>query len=1198
MRRIFIITAMLFCIYAFASATTVSLSFTPLTCNGNTSVLTVTTSGIAGTLSYSLNGGAPQAGNTFNVTVGSYTVVVSDGTNQYTGSTVVTPNANNFVITPTVTNVACNGGTGSASVSVSDPAITFDGLINEVGWGSPRATNAGGPGYGFGAGHELNALYATSTATDLYLALGGDVQNNNRIIVWIDCKSGGYNNGSYNRTGAPAGVNNFNSATTFDPGFDADYALAIGSNGLHNNFFFDLFPLTSSGGGAVYLGDNSSANLEGAPGASGSQTAGFEVKIPWSSLGGVPTGNFKVFAMYMSDGGFLSNQFLQRAGSSDGNYGNGAVTFGAATPDPVTLQPFAITWSTGLNTNASSTSTITAVNAGTYTVTVSNTGGCTSTSTITITQPAALNASASSTPILCHGNASTVTVGAMGGTSPYTGTGSFTVGANSYTYTVTDANNCASTTAISITQPALFLIDVTPSAINCSGQSSAVSITGTGGTLPYNGVGVIAYPAGTHTITVSDANNCQDAQVITLSQPTPLVASVSATPILCNGGVTTITVGASGGTAPYTGLATTTYNAGSYSFTVTDTNGCSATVNVNVTEPPLLYITASQISNVNCGIGTADVQVDAYDGTPGYVGAGIIQKPIGNHTITVTDTNGCVATAAITVTGPSAIAVTANTTPIACNGGNSNVTISATGGSGTYTMGVGSSSVAAGSYTATVTDNAGCTGSAVYTITEPTALVLTASATNVLCNGGNGNLSFSATGGTAMYNFLVNGFSQLSPLPSVAGNYTIMVADANNCTLSTTVTITEPTPLVPTYSFAPIACNGGSTILTLGATGGIPPYLSTGPTPAQAGPYYYTANDSHNCMVSVVITITEPPVLSVSVAANNNPLNAGSPLQLTASNPTGVVATNVWNLPAGGTFTGAVYNTTATGTSAGIYTITATNATGCTATTTISISVNASVKVAAKAMLAGPFSSANSLMSDSLRNGLLPLTEPYSVAPYAASFVHVNGGGESILPTVLSVQGNDAIVDWVFIQLRSASNSAQVVATRSALIQRDGDIVDVDGTSPVEFTSTVPGNYFIAIRHRNHIGCMTASAMALSGAQNSVIDFASSTGAAVYTNPAITNAPLRTIGAVRALYGGNCSIASTEAARLSYGTTSVTDRSKLLAATGTSGSLIGYSIFDCDLNGIARFNGGNPDRLVILSSCGGINTNVINQHLP
>ncbi|MCU0347053.1 MAG: LamG domain-containing protein, partial [Saprospiraceae bacterium] len=133
------------------------------------------------------------------------------------------------------------------------------------------------------------------------------------------------------------------------------------------------------------------------------------------------------------------------------------------------------------------------------------------------------------------------------------------------------------------------------------------------------------------------------------------------------------------------------------------------------------------------------------------------------------------------------------------------------------------------------------------------------------------------------------------------------------------------------------------------------------------------------------------------------------------------------------------------------------------------------VLVSPKVLLQGPYNAG--LMTDALRNsGLVPTNEPYT----ALNFVHKNGGGEETCPASnFSVTGNNAIVDWVFVELRDAATPSNVLYTRSALLQRDGDVVEMDGVSPLDFRQALPRNYYVAVRHRNHLGVMTGSSTAL-----------------------------------------------------------------------------------------------------------------------
>jgi len=135
------------------------------------------------------------------------------------------------------------------------------------------------------------------------------------------------------------------------------------------------------------------------------------------------------------------------------------------------------------------------------------------------------------------------------------------------------------------------------------------------------------------------------------------------------------------------------------------------------------------------------------------------------------------------------------------------------------------------------------------------------------------------------------------------------------------------------------------------------------------------------------------------------------------------------------------------------------------------------VKLDTEVILGACYESGTGLMRDDLRSlGLIPTTEPYT----ALGYNHIIGGGESIAPTVLSITGPDAIVDWVVLELRDKNIPTSIVETQSALLKRNGEIVDVDGNSSVTFSSTAD-QYYIAIRHRNHLGIMSASPISFSG---------------------------------------------------------------------------------------------------------------------
>ena len=232
------------------------------------------------------------------------------------------------------------------------------------------------------------------------------------------------------------------------------------------------------------------------------------------------------------------------------------------------------------------------------------------------------------------------------------------------------------------------------------------------------------------------------------------------------------------------------------------------------------------------------------------------------------------------------------------------------------------------------------------------------------------------------------------------------------------------------------------------------------------------------------------------------------------------------------------------------------------------------VRVSPKVFLEGPFTAG--LMSDALRAAsLIPGTEPYSAMGYAHSG---GGGGETVAGGILATTGNNAIVDWVLVELRNSANSAQVLASRSALLQRDGDVVDVDGTSGV-FFNRPPGSYFVAVRHRNHLGLMSASAVALTGTTISVNFTLSST-------LTFGTAARKDVSGVQVMWAGNV-VFDTE---LKY-TGSNNDRDPILSRIGgvvPTATLAGYFVEDVNLSGIVQYTGGGNDRDPILVNIGGV----------
>lgn len=171
------------------------------------------------------------------------------------------------------------------------------------------------------------------------------------------------------------------------------------------------------------------------------------------------------------------------------------------------------------------------------------------------------------------------------------------------------------------------------------------------------------------------------------------------------------------------------------------------------------------------------------------------------------------------------------------------------------------------------------------------------------------------------------------------------------------------------------------------------------------------------------------------------------------------------------------------------------------------------VSLRLKVYMQGPFNTSTGKMEDGLRSiGAIPVTEPFT----GLGFTHQgNGGGESVHSTVFNTTGDNAIVDWIFIELRDKNAPSSVLYTASALLQRDGDVVAVDGVSALSFPQVLPDNYYIAVRHRNHLGFRTLNSISLSAAEVS-LDFTKGAVPLYGTNP------LRLLSAnVFAMYSGD-----------------------------------------------------------------------------
>jgi gliding motility-associated-like protein len=643
--------------------------------------------------------------------------------------------------------------------------------------------------------------------------------------------------------------------------------------------------------------------------------------------------------------------------------------------------PYTYLWQPGGQT----TSSISNLCAGTYTLTVTDAQGCTRNQTVTITQPNPLTISVNTTQLLCNSNCNaTAAVTVSGGTPGYTylwapgGQTTPTVNnlcAGTYTVTVTDANNCIANNIVNIVQPPPYQLSTTVNNVLCFGQcngSAAVNVSGATGPYTYlwapggqTTAAVTGLCAGSYSVTVTDANGCDTTITLNVSQPQPINPNVTSTNASCSGVCDgTATSNPGGGTAPYSFLwqpgAFTTSSvsglcAGSYSLTVTDANGCVSNSTLTITQPQPLLATVTA-TTASCGLCDGSATVNVTGGTQPYsyswsptggTNPTAVNLCRGNYTCTITDANGCVTTVSVTVNQLVNIVVSSvGSTPSCFNSCDAIASANANGGTGPYTyvwspgniISQNITGLCAGTYTVTATDVNGCFNTSTITFTNPPQLLAQVSSTNISCfNACNGTASASATGGTGSYSYLWQPGGQTTSSVSglCAGTYSVTVSDANGCDTTLVVNITQQPVITASPTVTPANCTLCDGVITTSATGGVPGYTyswapggqtTSGISGLCPGIYTVTITDATGCAVQEIIAVSNTSGPSVTAATTGVSCNGGCDGTATAT-VTGGVGPFTYNWTPGNPPGDGTPNVT--GLCAGNYTVQVTDGIGC-----------------------------------------------------------------------------------------------------------------------------------------------------------------------------------------------------------------------------------------------------------------------------
>lgn len=656
-------------------------------------------------------------------------------------------------------------------------------------------------------------------------------------------------------------------------------------------------------------------------------------------------------------------------------YGNNN---GTATVSVISgVSPYTYIWST---IPASTNATVTGLPPGTYTVTVTDAIGCTETQSVTITQPSALTASVSNTNVLCNGgNDGSSNASVSGGVSPYsyswstipvqTGINASGLSAGTYYLTVTDANGCTETLTSIITEPALISGSIIPANVTCNGLcDGTANVTGSGGNPGYsyswsttpvqNSANATGLCAGNYTVTITDASGCTQLSTIVITEPTILAVTTTQSDINCYGDINgSSTVNVIGGTSPYsylwspgggTNATAVGLAAGVYTVTVTDDNGCIQQSTVTITEPSA--ITTTLIATLDsCAYNVGTVTVNAAGGTSPYdyiwspggqTNATATGLGAGTYTLTVTDDNGC------TETNSEIVNVFGIVTPVA--GPNSSIcpgepaTITASGGlyylwnNSETTSSITVSPSITTSYSVVVSnDICSATTSAIVTV-NPNPLI-DAGTPQTICSGYSATLTAS---GAINYLWSTSEItSSITVTPASLTTYTVTGTDANGCTGSTSVVVDVVT-INATANSIDAHCghsDGSATTTTSGNCSqgwtylwnSTPPQTTLTATGLPAGTYTVTVSCG-SCTITASATVGDLPGPSVSVANIINTTCSYANGSATASATGGTPGYSYFwsNSQTGQNLSNVL---------AGTYTVTATDANGCTSTSAVII---------------------------------------------------------------------------------------------------------------------------------------------------------------------------------------------------------------------------------------------------------------------
>ncbi|MCC6461871.1 MAG: hypothetical protein IT260_15455 [Saprospiraceae bacterium] len=660
------------------------------------------------------------------------------------------------------------------------------------------------------------------------------------------------------------------------------------------------------------------------------------------------------------------------------------------------LPPYTFNWS-----HSEITEDVDELSAGNYEVTLTDSHGCTATNSFTIVFKPNFTLDIAPTPSTCGNAEGTANLTITGGAAPFTyqwSNGATTqnltgLAAGYYSVTATSNVGCSGSKSGFVGNSDGPMITLVATNAGCSGTTGYIDITVTGGTPGYtfqwsNGnttQDLFNLSPGTYTVTVIDATGCMNIGSTVIAGATPIVPTIQNVAVTCYGGnMGGISIGVSGGVLPYTYIwnnGATTQNiqfltANTYTVTITDGQGCTASTSATVTQWPQLNVSAT-VTQVECyggATGTIDVTASGGAGiftylwTNGQTTQDINGLVAGQYCVSITDQAGCMQNMCWTIAQPTLVSMQTQTIAASCSGAaEGGIDLTLSGGTPGYSFNWNNSgttedliNLPAGAYTVTVTDGNACTYTQTVTVpaSASTATVVAIASPASACGLADGGLQVEMNNAEAPYSFhWANGTgtgdgSGMATTPFLisglnAGVYQLTITDAKGCTATTEQAIGSPMSLNAVAT--PISsCLSADGTITVNISGATPEYAFSWTSGAQtgsgsnlnaspitldnlqAGDYRISVTNTAGCFAFAEATVAQTASLDIAMVSTPATCNGEG---------NGALNTTVSGGTQPYTYQWTTTSTTAGVSSllAGIYTVTVTDFSGCTATASATV---------------------------------------------------------------------------------------------------------------------------------------------------------------------------------------------------------------------------------------------------------------------